>query len=104
VDGDLLALDGLGAGARFQDLLLESHLPVIRVSSPQLRDGTAALVLLSLTGGGATYISGYIYFCNQYVHPVIYLEYITPGLQQNIIFESELYLILLKSYFDQNIS
>ena len=52
VDGDLLALDGLGAGAGFQDLLLESHLPVLRVSSPKFGGG-AALAWWLLIGGGA---------------------------------------------------
>lgn len=62
MDGDLLALDGLGAGAGFQDLLLESHLAVLRVSSPKFGGG-AALVWWLLIGGGAsvTYISGYSY-------------------------------------------
>ena len=50
MDGDLLALDGLGAGAGSQDLLGESHLSV---SSPQLGGGAAALVLWLLTGACA---------------------------------------------------
>jgi hypothetical protein len=65
VDGDLLALDGVGAGAGFQDLLLESHLRVLRVSSPELGD-CAALVLWFLTGGCATYISGFFFISNVY--------------------------------------
>jgi hypothetical protein len=73
VDGDLLALDGVGAGADFQDLLLESHLRVLRVSSPELGD-CAALVLWFLTGGCATYISGF-FFYKQRVHTFIPQEF-----------------------------